>query len=92
MLAGAATKLVAFTSLSLCGAENKVQLFDTYLELREHDHEVHDHCTECDRGFKNQHNLQQHLNSRLHWRMIKCEYESVDPKGRRRQRGESVRR
>jgi hypothetical protein len=45
---------------------NKLQLFDSYSELREHDHEVHDYCTECDRVFQNQNILQQHLNSKLH--------------------------
>ena len=45
---------------------NKVQLFDSYSELQQHDHEEHNFCTECDRSFQNQHNLQQHLNSKLH--------------------------
>ena len=59
-----------FASIPLprCGAlrNNIFQLFNSYSELEEHDHVVHDYCTKCERGFLNQHSLQQHLNSKLH--------------------------
>ena len=43
-----------------------MQLFNSYSGLEKHDHEVHDYCTGCGRGFQNQNNLQQHLNSKQH--------------------------
>ena len=50
-----------------CAAlRNKVQLFDSYSELQQHDHEVHIYCTECNRSFQSESNLRHHLNSKLH--------------------------
>jgi hypothetical protein len=66
MRAGTVTKSVAPHPFYCAALRNKIQLFDSYSELQEHDHEVHDYCTECGRVFQNQHSLRQHLDSKLH--------------------------
>jgi len=66
MLAGTVTESVVSTPFQCAALRNKFQLFHSHSGLQQHDHKVHNYCTECDRGFRNWTNLQQHLNSELH--------------------------